>query len=246
MADRQLTKEEIDANVTKAIAEAEKARAEGRKADAEAAMAEAKLEGERIDLGKKEYEDRERLAADKYNHTYRFTGAVGEASVKACIGQLTSWHRMDGDDPGPIKIIFQSPGGSVIEGMALFDFIQELRGAGHHITCLGSGYAASMAGILLQAGDERVMTAESWLLIHEGSFGVGGSVGEVEDTVEWVKKISDRILNIFATRSGASGCPRPLSKAQLKRRWHRKDWWLSSDEALEHGFIDRIASSLEV
>src|SRR5574341_658348 len=120
--------------------------------------------------------------------------------------------------------------------MALWDFLLELRQRGHKLTTVARGYAASMAGILLQAGDERVIGPESWLLIHEASFGVVGSYGEVEDRVEWVKKIQARILDIFASRS-------KLSRSQIKRRWHRKDWWLDSDEALKLGFVDRIAWS---
>lgn len=90
-----------------------------------------------------------------------------------------------------------------------------------------------MAGILLQAGDIRVMGRESWLMLHEAAFGAQGKVGEVEDTVEWVKKIQERILNIFAQHSS-------LSRAQIKRRWTRKDWWIDSDEALRLGFVDEI------
>ena len=60
-----------------------------------------------------------------------------------------------------------------------------------------------MAGILLQAGDIRIMGAESWLMIHEISFGASGKIGEIEDTVEWVKKIQERVVKIFAVDRGA-------------------------------------------
>jgi len=72
--------------------------------------------------------------------------------------------------------------------MALYDYVRGLRRQGHHVTTSSLGYAASMAGILLQVGDKRIMGAESWLLIHEGSFGAVGSVGQVEDTVEWSRR----------------------------------------------------------
>jgi ATP-dependent protease ClpP protease subunit len=88
-----------------------------------------------------------------------------------------------------------------------------------------------MAGILLQAGDVRIMGKESWLLIHQVSFGASGSFGEVEDTTKWVDRIQDRVLDIFASRS-------KMSKAQIKRKWNRTDWWISSDEALKLGFVD--------
>jgi ATP-dependent protease ClpP protease subunit len=60
-----------------------------------------------------------------------------------------------------------------------------------------------------------------------------GSFGAVVDTVEWVKKIQDRILDILSERS-------KISKAEIKESWDRKDWWLSSDDALKYGFVDII------
>jgi ATP-dependent Clp endopeptidase proteolytic subunit ClpP len=151
--------------------------------------------------------------------------------------RLAIWHRLE---PGSdIEIIFTSPGGDVISGLALFDYIQELRASGHKVTTKAQGYAASMASILLQAGDVRVMNAEAWLLIHEASFGAGGKLGEVEDTVEWVKKVSKRIKDIYAKRSS-------LTAPQIEQRWRRKDWWIDADEALKLGFCDEIEGELIV
>ena len=137
-------------------------------------------------------------------------------------------------DPGvDIEISFNSPGGEIISGMAMFDFIQELRGKGHFVTTSTRGMAASMAGILLQAGEHRVMARQSWLLIHEASFGASGSMGSVEDTVDWVKRIQKRIVQIFAERSN-------VTATFINKNWKRKDWWISSEEALKWGFVDAI------
>lgn len=235
---RQLTPAEIDANVAKALAEAEQAlaaaeasRATARKESASADYEELQLVKARFDVDREEEKRRDELAAHKYHHVYLFKGGVDDSSVTKCMEQLTTWHR--NEPTCDFEIIFNSPGGGVVAGMALWDHIQYLRAAGHKITTSTVGMAASMAGILLQAGDVRIMGKESWLLIHEGSFGATGSVGEVEDTVEWVKKIGDRIADIFASRS-------KMSKAAIKRKWHRKDWWISSDEALKLGFVDEV------
>jgi ATP-dependent Clp endopeptidase proteolytic subunit ClpP len=239
MADKEIqrTPEEIEANVTKALAEA-------RKANAEAAKEEAAAEKEQIDLVRKQYEEAERLAGDKHHRVYRFNDPVGESTVQKCITQLATWHRIGAKEP--ITIVFNSPGGSVTDGMALFDFIQEIREGGHHVTTVAQGMAASMAGILLQAGDERVMTSQSWLMIHQASYGAVGSHYKVEDTVKWVERIQERILEIFVNRAKGSGVAKPISKSTIKRNWNRKDWWITSDEALACGLIDRIASSLAV
>ncbi len=178
--------------------------------------------------------EKDELAADRHWHVYTFNKPVTESTVRECINQLTSWVRKAStDEKVEIEIIFNSPGGSIVDGFALYDFIRGLGVQGHTITTSALGMAASMAGVLLQAGTTRIMGRQSWLMIHEASFGAVGKIGEVEDTVEWVKKVQDRILDIFAEKS-------TLSKAKIKSRWTRKDWWLSAEEALDLGFIDEI------
>ena len=185
----------------------------------------------KISLAKTQRQEEEVLASNEYHCLYPFAGEVSGSSVAACIAQLTLWMRTR---PGAaIEIVFNSPGGDVVEGMALFDFIQQVRRAGHIVTTTTIGVAASMAGILLQAGDVRVMGKEAWVLIHEASFGARGKIGEVEDTVKWVKMVQGRILKIFAARS-------KLSERAIAARWKRTDWWLSSDDCLKHGLVDEV------
>lgn len=205
--------------------------AEARKANAEARIFQAEAEQTEIVLRKAKYDEQNRLATNERHCVYLFNSVVGEGSVNLCIDQLTIWSRTKPKEP--ITIVFNSPGGAIVPGMALFDFIQELRRSGHYMTTKALGMAASMAGILLQAGDERVIGKEAWVLLHEASFGAGGKIGEVEDVVEWVKKVQKRILAIFAERSN-------LSKTQIERRWKRKDWWLSSNDCMKFGFVDKV------
>ena len=214
-------------------------RAQARMFDARAArfMAEAKVHdieaaSKQLDLDDKVRTERKKLTADEFHHVYQFSGDVSANSVNTCMRQLQTWVR-EADKPCDIELIFHSPGGSVIDGMALFDFIRSLQAQGHCVTTVALGMAASMAGILLQAGNTRVMGREAWVLIHEASFGASGSMGAVEDTVEWVKMIQKRILNIFAERSN-------LSAKAIGRRWKRKNWWLSSDDCVKYGFVDEV------
>lgn len=209
----------------------EKAKAEARKVSAEAENVSQQNVLVTIAADQARRAEQDELAADRHHHLYNFGKAVSEGSVRECINQLTNWTRKNPNCE--IEICFNSPGGSVVDGFALFDFIQMLRQRGHNVTTSTLGMAASMAGILLQAGDKRIMGKQSWLMIHEASFGAMGKIGEVEDTVEWVKRVQGRILDIFAERS-------KMSKTQIKNKWTRKDWWLSSDEALELGFVDEV------
>jgi len=163
-------------------AEAEKARAEARKAHAEALDRERSAELTAIELERERRKAREEMASDRQNRTYVFGTSVNEASVKACMDTLSTWHRLE---PGcEMTIVLNSPGGDVIEGMALFDHILWLREQGHRVVMIVRGMAASMAGILLQSASHRIVGREAWVLIHRAAFGAIGKSFEVEDRVE--------------------------------------------------------------
>ena len=220
------------------LAELERLNAETRKLQAEASIAEAtarKVTAEAKDAEIKSYETQLELAkrqsSDDRNFLYRFSKDVSHASVTSCISTLTQWHR---EDPKcAMEVVFSSPGGSIVDGMELFDFMQHLRNEGHKVTTGTLGYAASMAGILLQAGDVRWMGHQAWVMIHRAAFGAIGKTFEIEDEVRYVKRIEDRILDIFTSRSH-------LTKLKIKRNWDRKDWWINADEALELGLVDEV------
>jgi ATP-dependent protease ClpP protease subunit len=93
--------------------------------------------------------------------------------------------------------------------------------------------AASMAGVILQAGTTRTMGKNAFLLLHEGSMGASGDFGSVEDRVKFMKLLHEHILDLFAGRA-------TVTKAFIRKNWNRTDWWMSSDEALKHGFVDEI------
>lgn len=209
-------------------------------ADRERALAEgARITAEReaLELASERRKEARLLAGDYENRVLRFNDSVTESSVNNAISTLNVWDRITPECP--VTIYFNSPGGSVVPGMALFDEIRRLAGR-HHITTVASGMAASMASILLQAGTLRVMAKESWLLLHQGSMGAIGSMGEVEDTVEWGKKIGKRIVDIYYERSQSSEAAAKLTRKQLEARMNRRDWWISSDEALDHGLTDEV------
>ena len=70
-------------------------------------------------------------------------------------------------------------------------------------------------------------------MIHRAAFGASGKTFDIEDEVEWVKRIEKRIIDLFVRRSN-------LSASKIKRNWDRKDWWIDADQALEFGLIDKI------
>lgn len=223
----------LEAEAEKALADAERADAEAEKARAEARAARAEAAEAEIQLLRVKEERRNELAGDEYARVYRFGSSVSEQSVNACMAKLTRWSRVD---PGcDIEIVFTSPGGSVFHGMALFDYIGVLSRQGHKMTATDLGYSASMAGILLQAADVRRMGRESYFHIHEISTGMIGKVSELEDEVEFCKKMTKRVVDIFVSRSNGK-----ITERKLRRMFERKEAWFSSDEALKYGLVDEV------
>lgn len=250
-----LTKEEAEARMLIAQAEMfqeqaahfrkeqEFKAAETREKLAKAISAEHYAEGARINTEAAQRNEQFIKSGNHYHHEFDFIDGVDEESVGHCAAQLTAWHRLDETCPMTIKI--NSPGGYVIDGMHLFDEIssyslrewdtRDIPKGTHKTTMIVRGYAASMGGILLQAADHRICGPESAILIHEISSFASGKIGELKDSVKYYEKTCDRVVDIFVRRSGGK-----ITKAKFKRLWDRQDWWLTSEEALEHGFIDEI------
>lgn len=200
------------------------------------AIAERHYYEERVRLLRLEREaasrkNEDETAANERHNVYMFDQEVNNATVRTCIKQLLAWSRQR---PGcDIEIIVNSPGGDIFEGLALVDSILYLRQMGHHVTTIAIGKAASMGGVLMQAGDTRVMGKHSLMLIHEGSLGAIGDFGKVVDRVKLMEKLHKRILGLFVERSN-------VSERFIRNRWERQDWWLTADDCLKHGFIDVI------
>ena len=88
------------------------------------------------------------------------------------------------------------------------------------------------------------MGKEAYILIHEVSTWAGGKVGEIEDEYNFLKKISERVVGIFAERAKEAGvngtASHPITAAQVRKNWNRTDWWLDSTEALKLGIVDKL------
>lgn len=188
-------------------------------------------ERSRLELAALRRRERDAAADAAEAHVYTFYAGVEAESVQACMAELGQWSRRE---PGsPITIIFNSPGGSVLDGLALFDYLRRLRSGGHHVTTVALGRAASMGAVLLQAGDRRIMGANAFLLIHEVHNTSAGKVSELEDGVEFTRRLQKRLQAILAERSS-------LTEAQIARRWARKEWWVDADEAVGIGLADAV------
>lgn len=159
-------------------------------------------------------------------------------TIEPLIAKLTAYSdRHPGSD---IELVINSPGGVVSSGWRLFGHLRWLSDVrGHKIITVVSGMAASMGGVLAQAGDERLIDVESSIMIHEASSMTWGPAYTVRDSADRLTRTGERIRSVYLERSGGR-----TTEEIFNKNWNRRDWWLFADEALECGFVDRIRTSI--
>lgn len=150
----------------------------------------------------------------------------GQAAKKVISGL-----RILEQSPEPIHIALNSPGGSTIDGMAMYDAISM---CSNHVTITVYGEAASMGAVILQAADHRVMAPHAMLMLHDGTDGATDiHCRDFERRAEESKRSREEMYQIFADRSGKS-------KSHFRRRLGR-DCYYTAEQALKEGLIDGIA-----
>lgn len=139
---------------------------------------------------------------------------------------------LDSTDPGKdISIYINSPGGSVYAGLGIYDTMQYVAS---DVSTLCTGMAASMAAVLLVSGEKgkRFALRHSRVMIHQPMGGAQGQASDIEITAREIRKLKDELYNIISEHSG-----QPFEKVE---RDSDRDYWMTSQEALDYGMIDRI------
>lgn len=202
----------------------------------------ARMEAEtrNLDLQSEELEMqlRDMGASNDEHHNLPFFFPVQGTTAVLGMQTLGMWARRSPDAlaAGPFTIEIGSPGGEVMPGLALIDYIRALRAKGYIINTHGFGEIASMAAVLLQAGSTRSISENSYILLHEPSTMSQGTSTKMRDESRWIDRIENRLASLLAERSS-------LSVEEIKRGWHRRDWWLDAEEALHYGFVDEVLAS---
>ena len=207
------------------------AEAESAVADAElvATLAEAAKLALRKDHDRWLYEH----AGEPDRRILRFSAQVNDDTVSKAIDILSRWHELDRADAGrPFTIYFTSPGGEIFSGISLHAYLRRLAVERPVIT-VASGFCASMATVIHQAGTERLIERASSYLIHDASSTARGDVNVLQDTAAWMTRINEDLHRILAERS-------TLTRDEISEKSRRRDWTLTAEQAVEFGFADRV------
>ena len=139
---------------------------------------------------------------------------------------------LDTADPGKdISIYINSPGGSVYAGYGIYDTMQFISS---RVSTICTGMAASMAAVLLVAGEKgkRMALKHSRVMIHQPLGGAQGQASDIEITAREIMKIKKEIYTIISDHSGQS-YEKVLQDGD-------RDFWMNSEEAKEYGMVDEI------
>lgn len=139
---------------------------------------------------------------------------------------------LDSAEPGKdISLYINSPGGSVYAGLGIYDTMQFIQS---NVNTICTGIAASMAAVLLVAGNEgqRAALPHSRVMIHQPMGGVQGQASEIEITAREILKLKKELYTIIAEHS----------HTEFDKVWadSDRDYWMTATEAKEYGMIDKV------
>ncbi|MBO4581787.1 MAG: ATP-dependent Clp endopeptidase proteolytic subunit ClpP [Bacteroidales bacterium] len=135
------------------------------------------------------------------------------------------------DSQKDIQIYINSPGGSVYAGLGIYDTMQYI---GADVATICTGMAASMAAVLLCAGQKNKRSAlkHARVMIHQPMGGASGQASDIEIEAREIQKIKNELYEIIATHSNQD----------FDKVWKDsdRDYWMTAQEAKDYGMIDEI------
>lgn len=135
------------------------------------------------------------------------------------------------DDKKDIKLYINSPGGSVYDGLAIFDTIKFIK---PDVQTIGIGLQASMGAFLLSSGTKgkRFALPNSRIMIHQPSSGTQGKISDQEISLKEGIYLKHRLNEIFAKNTGQK-----LAKVEKDMD---RDFWMSAEDAAKYGIVDEV------
>lgn len=187
---------------------------------------------EQTPRGERSYDIYSRLLNDRII----FLGEeINSTTANLVVAQLLHLESQDAEKD--ISLYINSPGGEVYSGLAILDTMNFIK---PQVSTICVGMAASMAAVLLSAGakGKRFCLPHSKVMIHQPSGGAQGQQTEIEIVAEEIKKTRRELNQILSDASG-----QPFEKVQADTE---RDNYMSAQEALDYGLIDRIVKSRDL
>ena len=157
---------------------------------------------------------------------------VNEQTANVVVAQLL--HLANEDPDKDIQLYINSPGGSVYDGLAIYDTMQYIK---PDVQTIGVGLQASMGAFLLSAGakGKRFVLPNARVMIHQPSSGTQGKVTDQEISLREALEIKERLATIMSENTGQK---LDKIKADMER-----DFWMSAEAAVKYGLADEVIDS---
>lgn len=154
---------------------------------------------------------------------------VNEHTANVVVAQLL--HLAYTDPHKDIKLYINSPGGSVYDGLAIYDTMQYIK---PDVQTIGIGLQASMGAFLLSSGakGKRMALPSSRIMIHQPSSGTQGKITDQEIALKEGLLLKEKLNKILAKNTGQK-----LSKIEKDVD---RDFWMSAEEAKDYGLVDEV------
>jgi ATP-dependent Clp protease protease subunit len=154
---------------------------------------------------------------------------VNEHTANLVVAQML--HLAYEDPKQDISLYINSPGGSVYDGLAIYDTMQFIK---PDVATYGIGLQASMGAFLLSSGTKgkRFVLPNSRVMIHQPSSGTQGKISDQEITLREGLALKQRLNEILAKNTGQK-----LSKIEKDVD---RDFWMSADDAVSYGLADKV------
>ena len=172
----------------------------------------------------------------------------GEKADLYIYGDITSWPWLESDvsayllskkleelkDVSEIDVYINSYGGEVAEGLAIYNALKRHKAK---VVTHCDGFACSISSVIFMAGDERVMSNTSTLMIHNAWSRVSGNANDFRKEADDLEKITQLSVNAYMSQVN-------VSEEELKTMMD-EETWLMPQEALEYGFATSISGTEE-
>lgn len=155
-------------------------------------------------------------------------GEINDSLANSIVAQLLF---LDSENHEDISLYINSPGGVITSGMAIYDTMNFIKS---DVSTICIGLAASMAAFILSSGKKgkRYALPNAEVMIHQPLGGAQGQATEIKIAAEHILKLKDKLNTILAKNTN-----KPLEKIQNDTE---RDYFLTSDDTLEYGLIDKI------
>lgn len=189
---------------------------------------------EQTSRGERSYDIFSRLLSDRII----FLGEeVSDASASLIIAQLLFLEATEPDKD--IQLYINSPGGSISAGLAIYDTMQYIK---CDVSTICMGLAASFGAFLLAGGakEKRIALPNAEIMIHQpaiGGKGVSGQATDIQIVSDHIQKSKERLNRILAENTGKT-----VEEIRLDTE---RDNYMSAEEALKYGLIDKIIAIRE-